>query len=68
MLGFHQYNKKTKSGYHTRDNLFDGELQDSEMFQQHKSEFDAMKKYCSRDVDLALEQKNSELVRHLAKC
>ena len=53
--GFMQYDAKNKNTFNCRDKPYDQDLQASQVFQIHKNNYDELVNFCSRNIDLALE-------------
>ena len=57
--GYIQYNNKNKNTYSCDDKPYDQDLQSSQVFKLHKSQYDELVNFCSRDIDLARENISS---------
>merc|ERR550539_780945 len=53
--GYIQYNAKNKNTYNCEDKPYDQDLQSSEVFKLHKTQYEELVKFSSRDVDLGRE-------------
>ena len=50
-----------KTIFYTNNVLYDQELQASDIFSRHKSEYESMLQFCSRDVDLSRQNINKDM-------